>query len=792
MKITDLWPIRPLAHPSAVVRGESWRITVLTDRLFRLEYEPKGQFRDTATQLALCREFPAPKYTLREEEGGISLETDAAILRYDRQPFSSSGLTVTLKGAYSVYASIWHYGDAPDTLGGTARTLDEADGAVALSDSLVSMKGYAVLDDSASMDMDQAGRLLPASGRGIDLYLFAYGHDFAACLRDFLTLSGRAPVVPRFALGNWWSRYYPYTQESYMELIERFHAEGVPLSVSVLDMNWHVTDIDPKYGVGWTGYTWDREKFPAPEALLHWLHAHGLHVTLNDHPADGVRPCEERYPAMAQAMGVDPAEERSFPYDAADEHFHRAFEKTILIPFEESGVDFWWLDWQQQGGSSNPGMDPLFTLNHTHYLHALESGRPAMILSRYGGPGSHRYPLGFSGDTFATWASLAFQPYFTAAAANVGYGWWSHDIGGHMHGVKDDELATRWVQFGVFSPIMRLHSSMSRFMRKEPWMYPAGPAAVMKRYLRLRHRLIPWMYTQNVLASQEKRALLRPLYYDEPEQMPLYFACRNQYRLGDALTVCPITEKIDLQAGAAETDAWIPAGTWTDIFTGDRYDGPRLLTLYRNLENIPVLAKAGAILPLDAAEIPENGAPLPTALRFAIFPEASGETELVEDNGLLPQDIHYRRVVTRVTVKRKDGGLTVSIAPPEGETELLPQNRRYEVALYGVRNVLPDGASCACRAAYDADRRILLLTLDAAVPNGATLCWTVYPEAEPLDWRERLYGLLMPAAIPFDLKDVVMNIAKREADKLSFLAQLHRLSLPAALMGAILELLTVH
>ena len=137
-----------------------------------------------------------------------------------------------------------------------------------------------------------------------------------------------------------------------------------------------------------------------------------------------------------------------------------------------------------------------------------------MTFSRYGGPGSHRYPIGFSGDTHITWDALAFQPYFTATAANIGYGWWSHDIGGHMLGVHDDELAARWVQFGVFSPIMRLHSSPSAFMRKEPWAYGMSACAVMEDFMRLRHRLLPWLYTQNVRASETRCAFLRPVYYD--------------------------------------------------------------------------------------------------------------------------------------------------------------------------------------------------------------------------------------------------------------------------------------
>ena len=789
MKVTDIWSIRPLAHAEAVVRGKDYRITVLTDRLLRLEYQADGTFCDTATQMALCREFPVPEFTVTNAEGLLVIETKSLRLVYDKKPFSSTGLSVTLKGSYSYYASIWHYGDPADTLGGTARTLDEADGAIPLGDGLMSTKGYALLDDSHSMCMDEAGNLLPAAHHGEDLYLFAYGHDYRGCLRDYLTLSGSVPPVPRFALGNWWSRFYPYTQESYQALMERFEKEGVPLSVSVLDMNWHVTDIDPRHGTGWTGYTWDREKFPEPEKLLKWLHEHGLAVTLNDHPADGVRACEEMYPQMAVAMGEDPAAEKPFPFDAADEKFRRAFEESVLEPHEASGVDFWWIDWQQKGGSSDPGMDPLFVLNHTRYQHALETGRPAMILSRFGGPGSHRYPVGFSGDTCATWASLAFQPCFTATAANIAYGWWSHDIGGHMHGTKDDELAVRWLQFGVFSPIMRLHSSTSRFMRKEPWHYPAEAQAVMKKYLRLRHRLLPWLYTHNLISSRSHRALLRPMYYDYPEEKLLYHACKHQYLLGDGVIVSPVIQPADSVSKLAGTDVYLPEGMWTDFFTGMRYKGSRLLRMYRPLENMPVLVKAGTIIPMDGAEVPGNGVSLPETVLLRIFAGADGEAEMIEDNGHLPADPAYSHSATHIRLCVQDG-VTVEIQPVEDDASLIPQNRHYILEMNGFANAAPQESSCPYEMAYDPERRALLLTLDTDAAHGATLRWTCDTSAPVPDWHERLDALLMPAQIPFDQKDDVMRMARGYEDHSCFLAQLHMLSLPESLVGAVLELLS--
>lgn len=787
MKVTDVWPIRPLADPKAVICGKDYRITVLTDRLLRMEYQPEGAFCNTATQMALCREFPVPPFSVTETENLLIVETNALRLRYDKAPFSPTGLSVTLKGSYAFYASIWHYGDPADTLGGTARTLDNADGAIPLGDGLMSVKGYALLDDSASMGLDENGQLLPGRPHGEDLYLFAYGHDFQACLKDYLQLSGSVPPVPRFALGNWWSRFYPYTQQSYQALMEQFRAEGVPLSVAVLDMNWHVTDIPPRYGTGWTGYTWDRDKFPQPEKLLAWLHQQGLKVTLNDHPADGVRACEEWYPQMARAMGCDPAEETPFPYDAADGRYRRAFEQTVLAVHEQAGVDFWWIDWQQQGGSSDPGLEPLFVLNHTRYQHALEADKPALILSRYGGPGSHRYPAGFSGDTCATWNSLAFQPEFTATAANIAYTWWSHDIGGHMHGAKDDELAVRWVQFGVFSPILRLHSSPSDFMRKEPWMYPAQAQAVLKSWLRLRHRLVPWLYTQNVLCSQNKTALLRPMYYDQPEQWQLYRAFRHQYLLGEGVIVSPVIRPMERASGLAGTEVWLPGGTWTDFFTGLRYQGGRKLTMYRPLEQIPVLVKDGTILPMDGADIPANGAPLPETILLRVFAGADGQARLIEDNDRLPCDPAYQQAVTPFRLQTGDG-VTLRILPVEGESALLPAARRYQVEMNGFKNIAPAECSCPYTMTYDEERRALLLSLDTDAASGATLHWAD-GKAPALDWVEKLKALLMRAEIPYQHKDEIMRMARQHPSPMAFAASLHMLHLPESLYGAVLELL---
>ena len=405
---------------------------------------------------------------------------------------------------------------------------------------MISRDGFSVLDDSHSLLLREDGWVEPRTEEEVDIYFFGYGHQYEKCLQDFYRLTGNTPLLPRYALGNWWSRYHRYTEEEYKELMLRFKREQIPFSVAVIDMDWHLVDIDPKYGSGWTGYTWNRELFPDPAEFMDWLHRENLRVTLNVHPADGVRPHEEAYREMAEALGRDWENEEFIDFDITDQKFLDDCFRYLYHPQEEQGVDFWWIDWQQGVQTKVPGLDPLWMLNHYHYLDSARDGKRGMTFSRYAGIGSHRYPVGFSGDTIITWESLDFQPYFTANASNAGYGWWSHDIGGHMRGYRDDELSVRWLQFGVFSPNNRLHSTNSPFNGKEPWNYNIAACEVMKRYLRLRHALIPYLYTN------ELRRLLRGTAAGASDVLPgaerqEAYEVPNEYYFGTEMIVCPIT-----------------------------------------------------------------------------------------------------------------------------------------------------------------------------------------------------------------------------------------------------------
>ncbi len=782
---------RPQAHPDAVVEGPGFRITVLTGRLLRLERQEDNRFTDQATQLVLCREFPVPEFTVSRDGEGLDLWTDDLHLHYDGGEFSPAGLSVTMRRrAQDSHRTTWRYGDPVEAeglganLGGTARTLDDVDGATPLEPGLLSRTGYAVVDDSASLVLHDDGWVGPRPAPETDLYFFGHGRDYDAALRDWFTLTGPNPLLPRWALGNWWSRYHRYSAEEYVDLMDRFADAGIPFSVAVLDMDWHLVDIDPALGTGWTGYTWNTELFPDPAGFLRQLHDRGLRVTLNVHPADGVRRHEAAYDEMARELGLDPEGGLAIAFDPTSRDFVDAYFRHLHHPHEEIGVDFWWLDWQSGSTTRVPGLDPLWMLNHLHYLDSGRDGRRPLTFSRYAGLGSHRYPVGFSGDTLITWASLEFQPYFTATAANVGYHWWSHDIGGHLGGAKDDQLATRWFQLGAFSPVNRLHSSASPFNSKEPWRFGREAERTMTRFLRLRHQLVPYLYTAMWASHAEGVAPVRPMYHEHPAA-PEAYDVPHQYLFGADLLVAPITRPVDPATLHAEVTAWLPPGTWYDVLDGRRYDGGRMLVLHRTLEALPVLAPAGSVVPL-AADPMAHVDEVPGELVVKVFLGADGDYTLVEDDGSATVTVEDRWETTFASrwMPTADGlaDATVTVTPAV--------DRSVRLELVGAGSVggcTVRGEDVPLLGEGDETPYLDLGRLEAGTPVEVRLTG-VRLGAD--DVRARVFAVLDQAQIAFEVKEQVLAAVERQ-EGTALLASLHAMRLPGNLYGVLTELLSL-
>ncbi len=634
---------RPLARKENIVTWQNYRVTVLQGRLFRLEYSANKRFRDSATQSVLFRDHVPQNYTVTEQKNTCVVDTGVCQLV----------LAPTREACYIRLDGKQIALDNAGNLLGTYRTLDGCDGdwcvfqkgyKIALETGVCSRTGVAVVDDSASLTLGVDGMVQAERADGSDEYVFAYGTRYREAVKALYSLTGSTPMIPRYALGNWWSRYYKYTDKEYLRTMQRFFDRDIPITVATVDMDWHYAVEEMQadifgaeksgkkggcYGeqTGWTGYTWNKTLFPDYKAFLRKLSDRGLHVTLNLHPAEGVAWWEDMYAEMANAVGIDSKTCACVPFDIASTDFINAYFKVLHRPYEKDGVGFWWIDWQQGTTSKMEGLDPLWALNHFHYLDHTDGHGNGLILSRYSGVGAHRYPVGFSGDTFISWATLDYLPYFTATASNIGYTWWSHDIGGHQWGAKNDELYLRHVQYGVFSPINRLHCSNTDTIRKEPWLY-GGAGRIAEEYLRFRHAMIPYLYTEAYRTHKEGLALVQPLYYEWQEEQTYEY--NREYLFGASLLVVPVTNPAE-EDGYARVKAWLPEGKWTDIFTGFTYDigkGGKETVLARRMEETPVFARAGAILPLSADKGNGYGAPINLEIRAYT---GNGEYTLYED-----------------------------------------------------------------------------------------------------------------------------------------------------------------
>ncbi len=708
----------PKADAKAVVTSGNARFTVLTPQLIRMEWSADGQFEDRATLTFVNRETPVPEFKVRESKSKLTITTPALTLTYLKNgKFSDKNLKAvfTLNGKEVV----WTPGmENPQNLLGTTRTLDGADGSKLkepMEQGILSRAGWSLIDDSQrhvlTPDGSEWEEWIEARPEGDrqDLYLFAYGHDYKQALADYALVAGRAPMPPKYTLGYWWSRYWQYSDNEFVDLVNKLKSMDVPIDVLIVDMDWHETwglrkSNSPKdeYGqrIGWTGYTWQKELFPSPANFLKWTENEELKVALNLHPASGIQPYEAVYDDFTKEYGWS-EKGKSVPFKIDERKWADAYFKTVLEPMERDGVDFWWLDWQQWKESKyTPGLSNTFWLNHTFFNHA-ERQNPGLrpfIYHRWGGLGSHRYPLAFSGDTYATWPMLAYLPYFTATASNVNYGWWGHDIGGHMfhktQKATDPELYTRWLQYGVFTPIFKTHSTKDPRIERCIWCFP-DHMFLMRDAIRLRYTLAPYIYNAARENYDTGVGMCRPMYYDYPESDKAY-ETPEQFMFGNDILATTITQPVDSITGLAPRTIWFPEGAWFDCATGSMYEGGRTEELHYTLAENPHYAKAGSIIPMNPATVKNLQQPCDT-LVLTFIPGGDGQLRHYEDDGM-SQQYKTNYAVTTVSKKQEGNTVRVRISPREGSFAGASDNRSYELrfpAVFPPKSVKVNGKELA-------------------------------------------------------------------------------------------------
>lgn len=673
----------PICHGKA-------RFTVITSNLIRCEYQPNGKFCDAETLFAVNRASDGSRFQSEVHGDLLTVETDAIRLthRDDGGAFTKENLTAEILGAP------WHYGKKNErNLGGTLPTLDGVDGERPVDDGLLSRDGWFVIDDSETPPI--VNGTLGRMRTGQDIYLFGYGTDYKKALRTLFYVSGKPALPRRYTLGSWYSRWWAYTDEELLNIVREYDAHDFPLDVLVLDMDWHYHDWTDRntegcrkhrastgYGhagnLGWTGYSWNRRLIRDPEALLQSIHDMGVAVTLNDHPHDGVRAHEDAYPAFMRRMGLPDNVGYEAEFDASSKQYMDALFETVHTPLERQGVDFWWVDWQQDHLKpyvKGTKLRHLPWLNRCYYRHAEANGKRGISFSRWGGFGDHKHPIYFSGDTKATWDCLKFEVAFTASSSNAGLFYWGHDTGGFF-GAPNAEMYVRWTQFSALSACLRAHSERHTALDRRPWLWGERETAVMRESYHLRARLMPYIYSLAYRAYEEGIPPIEPLYYEYPTSEEAY-RHSGEYLFGPALLCAPVTAP--MQNGAAEQAVWIAEGEWYDFFTGKKY-GAGTHTFSCPLERFPLLVRGGMPVPMQEYT-PRMTASAPETLVIRCYPGNYGTFTLYEDDGISRAHENGAYLKTHLTYEKKNGKLTLTVTPEGKGYDGMPKHRRYRIEL---------------------------------------------------------------------------------------------------------------
>ena len=705
---------------TSIVNEGNARFSILTSHIIRLEYDSTGKFVNSPSFVAINRNLPNISFTKSFHAKWLIIKTAQMELKYKTGSgkFNDKNLQITYN-INTAHPIIWNPGVKNDeNLKGTFRTLDGMNGdrhegsktATLFENGLISRNGWYLLDDSNNFLFDKSDWewVKERKNNELDWYFIGYGTDYKTALDDFTQIAGKIPLPPRYSFGYWWSRYWNYSDDELRTLIKRFKYYDIPLDVLVIDMDWHNTDglalkDDKKFDefgqpIGWTGYSWNKSLFPEPDKFLQWLKDEHLKTTLNLHPASGISPVEEKYTTFAKAMDFDTIGKKNIPFEAADKRFMTNFFNIELDPLQKEGVSFWWLDWQQWPFSNKiAGLSNTWWLNYCFFSHMEKQDKQRPLLyHRWGGLGNHRYQIGFSGDAIISWKSLAFQPYFTSTASNVLYGYWSHDLGGHMFGnVPDDqkkidpEMYTRWMQYGVFSPIFRTHSSKDPRLMKEIWNFTGDYFLALYDAIHLRYALDPYIYTMARESYDTGISLCRPMYYDYPKDENSY-SFKNEYMFGDDMLIMPITTPAINNLSAVRV--WLPAGNeWYEWSTGTLLKGGQTIERKFLINEYPIYVKAGAIIPMydeTVKNLQENS----NNLALKVFPSGDFTTKLYEDDG---NNNEYKKsafTFTKMESKHEaNNTLNVTLFPREGSFPGMIDKRNVEFQLYG--SVMPDSIS---------------------------------------------------------------------------------------------------
>ena len=687
-----------VSKKECMVTGEKFRFTMLTDRLIRLEYSENGVFEDRPSQNVIFRNFERPVFVVNESDTLLQISTKYYTLSYVKNKHFDSGkltpgtnLKVVLKGSERE----WYYNHPEARNFGTiGYSLDDFEGKLKLDKGLYSTDGFCTLDDSKTLVIDETEKYVERNNNNIDIYLFMYKRDFGLCLKDYYDLTGYPSFIPRYALGNWWYKNDKYTNNDIAKIIKKFNENEIPLSVIMLGDKWH-NNID--------NFTFD-ESIINSQILVNMLREQNIKLGLTIDPSLKIGENSSYYQELSQVI---PEKEISFiplTNQKLDIYLNYVNRLTNI------GVDIFNVDYNNINDKNTLGL-----LNHYHYVSQIASkNKRGLILSRNSKLATHRYPITFSGKTIVNWNTLSELPVYNMSASNCGVSYVAHAVGGYHKGTEQEELYMRYIQFATFSPFMILSSDEGKYYKREPWKWNSLRLSVIKEYMQLRNKLIPYIYSECYNYYKKCVPLVQPLYYKYSKiyDEPLY---KNEYFFGSEMFICPITKKKNPVIDRVVQRIFVPEGLWYDFKTGKKYPGNKYYMCFYKDDEYPAFCKAGAIIPMSLDEGTNN----PNNMELIIFPKESNTYIMYEDDGITNNYTKGDNLLTRFDYKYEKDNYTLTITSANKLN--LVTNRNYKIRFKNTINITDVSVLCnnnPCDAKVYYDKEDFIVEIKNIAPGG--------------------------------------------------------------------------
>ncbi|MGQ9629845.1 MAG: glycoside hydrolase family 31 protein [bacterium] len=578
------------------------------------------------------------------------------------------------------------FGNEREVVGGSAN----ANMSVPL---LISTRGYGLfLDNHYLHYWDFSGEdSWTVTAMGGELrYYFLYGPDMLSILENYVQLTGRPSLPPKWALGLLQSKYGYRNWDEVGSIAEGFRSRGIPADAIILDLYWFGGIRGDGGGTGRMGsLTWDLTKFPEPQRKIAELRERGFKLIVIEEPyldrdTESFREADEGgymvrdingRTAILRDLWWGTGGMIDFTNPRARDWWWKKH-----IPLIRDGVASWWTDLGEPenydpyakycGDKSHAEVHNIFNLEWSRgiaegYARDFPNDR-FFILSRSGFAGSQRYGVGFwSNDVQASYDWLTPQ---ASAGLNLGLSgmpYWGTDIGGFMGPVASDRLYTRWFQFGAFCPIFRPHGD---HRPTAPFEFSEETEGIARKYAKLRYRLMPYIYTHAREAYDAGVPLMRPLVMYHPDD-PEVYDLGSEYLFGPSILVAPVTTP------GSSRDVYLPAGHWVDFWSNEVYAGPVALKDYpAPLEKLPLFVKSGAIIPMGPDMDYVDQKPLdPLTLR--IYPDGESSYVLYEDDGRTNAYKTGAFARTVINVRDVSDGTSVTVGAAEGSYEGMVEER---------------------------------------------------------------------------------------------------------------------